>query len=134
MRETHSFISCDYVKILNLVVSTMNGSMVINTPANGSVSPSLVCSNFLLTIYGKNFDIDLVCIPLSQLDVIMGMNWLESNHVHINCYNKSVIFPEFVEEKNSRFIFVSQVEEFLKDESQVYAMFASLKFKSKEDG
>lgn len=64
-------------------------SMVIDTLTNGSGSTLWVCLNFLLTIYGKNFGIDLVCLPLSQLDVILVMNWLEFNHVHIKCFDKS---------------------------------------------
>lgn len=48
-----------------------------------------------LTIYFKCFRMDLVCLLLSNLVVILGMNWLELNHVHINCFNKTVSFPEF---------------------------------------
>lgn len=48
--------------------------MAIDTPAIGSVTTSLVCVNFPLTIYGRDFGIDFVCLPLSQLDVIFGMN------------------------------------------------------------
>ena len=36
---------------------------------------------------GKDFGVDLVCLPLDQLDVILGMNWLEYNHVFINCFD-----------------------------------------------
>ena len=62
------------MKRLNLEVSAVNGSMVIDTPTNGSVTTSLVCLNYPLTIYGRDFGIDLICLPLSQLDVILGMN------------------------------------------------------------
>lgn len=54
----HSFISADYVKRLNLVAFSMNGNMVIDTLANGSVTTSLVCLNCLLEIYGRDFGID----------------------------------------------------------------------------
>lgn len=74
----------------------MNGNMVIDTPANGSVTTYLVCLNFPLTIYGKDFGIDLT---LSQFDVTLGMNRLEFNCIYINFYNKAILFPEFVEEK-----------------------------------
>lgn len=59
------------------------------------------------------------------------MNWLEFNRVHIKCYDSSVWFSEFVEEENSKSISASQVEELLKDEAQVFAMFSSLKVESK---
>lgn len=62
---THSFISFDCVKRLNLEVYSMNGSMVIDTPTNGSMTTMLVCLDFTLKIYGKNFGVDLICLPLS---------------------------------------------------------------------
>jgi hypothetical protein len=88
---THSFISLDCVKRLNLETSVMSSRMVIDTPANGSVTTKLVCVNCPVTVYGRSFGMDLVCIPLSELDVILGMNWLRFNRVHINCYVKTVI-------------------------------------------
>lgn len=42
-----------------------------------------------------------------------------------------MLFPEFVEEEDSKLIYASQVEEFLKDEVQVFVMFSSLKVQSK---
>lgn len=32
----------------------------------------------------------IVCIWLEQVDVILGMNWLELNKVFTNCFNKLV--------------------------------------------
>lgn len=83
------------------------------------------------TIYGWDFDVDLVCVPLSQIDVILGMKWLKFNCMYINYYNKTILFPEFVEEKSLQFIFVRQVEEFMKDEAQVFVMIASLQIEGK---
>ncbi|MCH95950.1 cellular nucleic acid-binding protein, partial [Trifolium medium] len=125
--ETHSYTSLDCVKRLNLRVSAMSGSMVIDTPANGSVTTTMVCVNCHLTIYGKHFGMDLVCIPLSKLDVFLGMNWLEFNRVYINCCDKTVMFPKPEESLNPRFMNVGQVETSLKESAQMFMMFASLK-------
>lgn len=38
-----------------------------------------------------------------------------------------MLFLELGEEKDSRFIYSNKVEEFLKDDTQVFAMFSSLK-------
>ncbi|XP_050878228.1 uncharacterized protein LOC127082047 [Lathyrus oleraceus] len=108
----------------------MGGRMVIDTPANESVTTSLVCLNLHLTIYGRDFGINIVFLPLSQIDVILGMNWLKFNCIYINCY-KTMLLTEFVEEKDPQFMSSRQVEEFLKDESQVFAMFTSLKVERK---
>lgn len=78
----------------------MKGEMVIDTPAKGSVTTSLVCLRCPLSIFEKYFDVDLINLPLSGLDLILGMNWLEFNYVHINFYNKSVRFLAHDEEEN----------------------------------
>lgn len=72
--EDSKFLYVECVKRLNMEVSDMNGSMVIDTPANGLVATLLVCVNCPLTIYSREFGIDLVCLHISQLDVILGMN------------------------------------------------------------
>lgn len=58
---TNSFISFDYAKWLGLELSSMVGSMIVDTPALGPMTTSLVCLYCPLTIYDKNFGIDLVC-------------------------------------------------------------------------
>ncbi|MCI84132.1 cellular nucleic acid-binding protein, partial [Trifolium medium] len=50
------------------------GRMKIDTPSSGSVITRLVCLNCPVTVFGRNFVMDLVCIPLSGIDVIFGMN------------------------------------------------------------
>lgn len=89
---THSFISAECASRLNLEVSATSGSLVIDTPTNGSMTTLLVCLNCPLTIYGRDFGVDLFCFPLIKLDVILGMNWLKFNHVFINYFDKSVKF------------------------------------------
>ena len=81
------------------MLSSMNGEMVIDTPAKGSVTTSFVCLKCPLSIFDRDFAVDLVCLPLRGLDVILGMNWLENNYVHINWYNKSVRFFTPAEEE-----------------------------------
>ncbi|XP_058784152.1 uncharacterized protein LOC131658921 [Vicia villosa] len=95
---THCFIDVDCVERFSLMLSSMNGEMGVDTPAKGSVTTSLVCLKCPLSIFNRGFMVDYVCLPLSGLDVILGMNWLEYNHVHINCYDKSVRFSTPEEE------------------------------------
>lgn len=54
----------------------MVGSMILDTPTLDLITTLRVCLNCPLTIYGKNFGVDLVCLPLRNLDVILGMKWL----------------------------------------------------------
>lgn len=87
--------------------------------------------NFLLSIYGKDFVIDLVCLLLSQLHVILEMIWLEFNHIHIYYFDKSMMFPEFKVGENQMFMYAKQVKESLKDDARVFMMSTSLKAESK---
>lgn len=89
---THSFVSLDFVEKLALKLSLMVESMVIDTPYNSSMTTSWVCLNCPLTIYGKSFRMKLVCLPLNQINIMLGMNWLEFNHAHINYFDKRYHF------------------------------------------
>lgn len=95
MGATYSFILLDCAERLGLKLSYMDGSMIVDTPTLGPITTLWVCLNCQLTIYGNNFLMDLVCLPLRNLDVILETNWLEFSHVHINYFDKTLSFPEF---------------------------------------
>ncbi|GAU10058.1 hypothetical protein TSUD_423720, partial [Trifolium subterraneum] len=122
---THSFISRDCMKRLNIPVYEMSGCMNIETPASGSVITRLVCRNCPVSVFGIHFGMDLVCIPLSGIDVIFGMNWLVFNQVHINCCEKTVIFPK--SERSLSLMNGEEVKESLNDHGELFMVFGSLK-------
>ncbi|GAU51606.1 hypothetical protein TSUD_414380 [Trifolium subterraneum] len=122
---THSFISMDCMKRLNIPVYEMSGCMNIETPASGSVITRLVCRNCPVSVFGRHFGMDLVCIPLSGIDVIFGMNWLVFNQVHINCCEKTVIFPK--SEGSLSLMNGEEVKESLNDHGELFVVFGSLK-------
>ena len=63
---THCFIAADYVERLGLVLSSMDGKMVVEIMAKGSVTISRVCLNCPLSIFGKDFAVDLICLSLRE--------------------------------------------------------------------
>ncbi|XP_050889012.1 uncharacterized protein LOC127094195 [Lathyrus oleraceus] len=130
MGATYSFVSLDYAEKLGLKLSSMDGNMIVDTPTLGMVITLWVCLNCLLTIYGKSFWMDLVCLPLRKLDVILGMKWLEFNHVHINYFAKTVSFPEF-DTRDEFLVSAKQVNEFVKDDVVVFTILVSMKAKTK---
>ncbi|XP_050889534.1 uncharacterized protein LOC127094800 [Lathyrus oleraceus] len=95
---THCFVAADCVERLGLSLSSLGRDMIVEVPAKGTVSTSLACKSCPLSIFGKDFVVDLVCLPLVGLDVVLGMDWLKSNYVHINCYNNTVRFSSAEEE------------------------------------
>ena len=73
--------------------------------------------NCPVEISSRTFLIDLICLPLSQIDVILGMNWLSSNHVLLNYFDKTVVFDDSEVSKDMMFIFANQVMTSLKEDA-----------------
>ncbi|GAU42269.1 hypothetical protein TSUD_81770 [Trifolium subterraneum] len=126
---THSFISMDCMKRLNIPIYEMSSCMNIETPASGSVITLLVCRNCPVSVFGRHFGMDLVCIPLSGIDVFFGMNWLVFNQVHINYCEKTVIFPK--SEGGLSLMNGEEVKESLNDHGELFMVFGSLKLEGR---
>ena len=78
---------------------------MVETLTSGSMLTFNVFLNCLVEIYGRTFLINLICFPLSQIDVILGMDLLSSNHVLLNYFDKTVIFYDFGMSKEFFFYF-----------------------------
>lgn len=74
--------------------------------------------------------ITLVCLPLIQIDIILGMDWLSANHVLLDCSDKTLIFPKA---KCSGFSSANQVFASLEKGAQVYMLLSSLEAKEELD-
>jgi len=129
---THSFVASSCVERLGLVVTPLLREMVIDTPANGSATTSLVCAKCTVSFGYVDFELDLVCLPLKHIDVIFGMDWMLTFGVNINCLTKSVTFSKSVDEVGGKFLTAEQVKKSLDGEASVFMMFASLKESSEK--
>ena len=47
--------------------------MVVTTAMDEMVETPLVCENCTLSVDGRTFQIDLICLPLKKIDVVLGM-------------------------------------------------------------
>jgi len=107
-------------------MSSMNGEMVVETPAKGSVTTSLVCLQCPLSMFGREFEVDLFYLPLSGMDVLLGMNWLEYNRVHINCFRKTVYFSSTEEESEAEILTTKQLKQLERDGTLRFSLMAFL--------
>ncbi|XP_050897596.1 uncharacterized protein LOC127104459 [Lathyrus oleraceus] len=57
------------------------------------IETPLICENCSLSVNGRVFQIDLICLPLKKVDVVLGMDWLSANSVFIRCEEKLIIIP-----------------------------------------
>jgi len=90
---THSFISFDCAKKLKLPVRELEFELVISTTTEGIIVTSSMCAECSVIIDGQRYKINIICIPLKDLEVILGMDWLSANHILIDCGRKKLIFP-----------------------------------------
>jgi hypothetical protein len=58
------------------------------------------------------------------------MNWLEYNHVHINCFSKSVYFSSTEEESGAEFLSNKQLKQLERDGILMFSLMASLSLES----
>ncbi|XP_050896958.1 uncharacterized protein LOC127103768 [Lathyrus oleraceus] len=123
---THCFVAADCVERLGLSLSSLGRDMIVEVPAKGTVSMSLVCKSCPLSIFGKDFVVDLVCLPLVGLDVVLGMDWLKPTYVHINCYNNTVRFSSAEEEGRTKLLSKKQLKEFIEEDALVFLLMACL--------
>jgi len=91
---THSFVSDSYVKRLGLPVCELQCELAVSTPASGLVTTSSLCARCPVEVEGRRYKVNLICLPLQDLELILGMDWLSANRVLIDCREKRLLFPD----------------------------------------
>ncbi|XP_061359930.1 uncharacterized protein LOC133303975 [Gastrolobium bilobum] len=123
-RASHSFMSLSSAQKLKLPISLLPSYPEIFLPTGEKITISQVCKNYHFQLEGELFEVDLVCLPMIDIDVILGMNWLSANCVVIDCHNKNIIFTKESELPNeSLFLSTSQLRKSLLDGAQGYVLF-----------
>ncbi|XP_054824790.1 uncharacterized protein LOC129322507 [Prosopis cineraria] len=92
---THSFISDNCAKRLNLHVLEMLFAINVSTPAGAFVRTSQACLKLELKFSDRVSVIDLICLLLSGIDVIVGMDLLSANGTTLDCNRKIVSLPVY---------------------------------------
>jgi len=60
------------------------------------------------------------------MDVIFGMNWLEYNRVHINCFSKTMHFSSAEEESGVEFLTTKQLKQLERDGISMFSLMTYL--------
>lgn len=88
-----SFISSKCVIRFGLELSLLTPLMTVATTIGGGLIVKLVCKSCPITVSNKTYFIDLMCLPLREFNVILGMDWLSSNSVYIWWEEKTSYMP-----------------------------------------
>jgi len=90
---THSFVSDACVKHMGLLVCELQCELVESTPASSLIRTSSLCARCLVEVEGRKYKVNLICLPLQELEVILGMDWLPANRILIDCRENKLLFP-----------------------------------------
>jgi len=91
---THSFISDECARRLNLEKRELGCELIVSTPTSRQIAANAICVGLPIEVVGRRFKVNLICLPLEGLDMILGMDWLTSNYIVIDYGRRSVVFPE----------------------------------------
>ncbi|XP_027357380.1 uncharacterized protein LOC113866779 [Abrus precatorius] len=119
----HSNIRCNNC----LPTSLMKCDVLVSTPTNSSVIAHCICLNCPLHI-DEVFLVNLICLPLFEIDIILGMDWLSVNRVLIDCQKRTLILNpqnDKVEDSNLDGSKISTVSVTKKDATQMFMILAS---------
>jgi predicted aspartyl protease len=72
---SHSFITKKFVAKHGIPMSSMKTHLLVSFP-NGEMKSTYVCPRVNLKIRGISFQVVLVVLTSSGIDVILGMDWL----------------------------------------------------------
>ena len=86
----HSFIDASVVIELGLEVETLEEPLYVSSPLWIRVRIGMICRGCELEISGTLPTVDLRIMDMSEFDVIMGMDWLTTYRVIIDCERRRV--------------------------------------------
>ncbi|KAK8930623.1 hypothetical protein KSP39_PZI016616 [Platanthera zijinensis] len=86
---SHSFISASILNAIEAKPYRVQEMLHVTLP-NNQVLPTQQRVIVTFALNNKPFTTDLVVLPLTEFDVILGMDWLTQNEAIIDCKNKEV--------------------------------------------
>ena len=85
---THSCMSEEYRSACALPVEVLSGvEMCISTPLGPGSLLTRVVRSVDVVLEGRSLPIDMLVLPMSDFDVVLGMDWLNKYLVVIDCFN-----------------------------------------------
>ena len=87
---SHSFIAASVVIELGLEVETLEEPLYVSSPQGIRARIWMICQGCELEILGTLLTVDLRIMDMSEFDVILGMDWLTTYKVVIDCDRRRV--------------------------------------------
>ena len=87
---SHSFISASVVIELGLEVKTLEEPSYVSSPLGIRARIGMICRGCELENSGTLLTVDLRIMDMSEFDVILGMDWMTTYRVFIDCKRRRV--------------------------------------------
>ena len=88
--STYSYILVDFAQFMNKEVDYLKGPIMVAAPLGGSLIAELVYRDCEVLVEGRILVADLIPLPLTEFDSILGMDWLAAHQAHVDCMRKVV--------------------------------------------
>ncbi|XP_057733854.1 uncharacterized protein LOC130949036 [Arachis stenosperma] len=94
-RATHLFIAFEMANELGLRMVVLGYNLKVHNATHEAMVTRLGCPQVPFRVQQHEFVHDLICLLMTGLDLILGLDWLSKNHVLLDCSKKSVqLMPE----------------------------------------
>ena len=87
---SHSFIVASVVIELGLKVEALEKPLYVSSPLGIRARIGMICHGCVLEISGILLTMDLRVMDMSEFDVILGMDWLTTYRVVVDCERRRV--------------------------------------------
>ncbi|XP_052119074.1 uncharacterized protein LOC127748522 [Arachis duranensis] len=92
---SHSFTAFEKANELGLRMVVLSYDLKLYNATHEAMVTRIGCPQVSFRVQHREFMHDLISLPMTGLDLILGLDWLSKNHVLLDCSEKSVQFmPE----------------------------------------
>ncbi|CAL9019118.1 unnamed protein product, partial [Prunus brigantina] len=89
---THSFIAHSFLTYASVRPTPMTGNFSISLPTGDVLFADMVLRDCYVQVGDAMLEADLIPLELVNLDIILGMDWLEKHRASVDCFRKEVVF------------------------------------------
>lgn len=94
--STLSYVSPVFVKCFSKELVRLEKPFLVTTPVGETLLMQYSYRVCCVIVCGRDTIVDLMLLEMSDVDVIIGMDWLASCHAMVNCHEKVVKFNALV--------------------------------------
>lgn len=81
-----------FILLLDQRIKPLDFNLSVTIPLDCSLIANFVVKACIIHIGNREFLVNLILLEMQDFDVILGINWLATHHVTLDCFKKRVIF------------------------------------------